>query len=138
MTPGAPPTASWAARAFRLVCPHCGLQAVSVGRKWAMTCWSWDKPVPCRACAQMVVVRAWSAMVWTLPFMVFVFGANVLFAFSSISARWVVAFGVPLALLALLGQLFGVPLSKKGHTDPDAVRRARADAAQDTESIHLL
>ena len=72
-------------------------------------------------------------MAWTLPFMVFIFGANVLFAFASISGRWVVALGVPLALLALLGQLFGVPLSKKGHTDPDAVRRALAHAEQGTE-----
>ena len=116
------------ARVFRLTCPHCGLQAVSVPRKWALTCLGWDKPVPCQACAQMVRVDGWPVVAWTAPFLLFMLGAAVLLGLRVIPAGWVYVPAMLVALLGLAGVLFAIPLSKKGHTDARLVERARAAA----------
>ena len=110
----------------RLVCPHCGLQAMSAPCKWALTAFRWEKPVNCRACGQSVEVRSFSVMRWTAPFIFFCLLASVLMAFDLIGHRLVLGLAGALALFALGGLLFGVPLHRRGRTDPQAVQRAHA------------
>lgn len=74
-------------------------------------------------------------MAWALPLVVFIFGASVMIAFASISSTWVIAPAVPLVPLALMGQLFGMPLSRHERTGSDAVWRALAQAVLCTESL---
>lgn len=117
-----PPRAS----PLRLACPHCGLRAMSAPRKWALTAFGWEKPMPCRACGQQVEVRSFSVMRWTAPFIFFCLLASVLMAFGLIQPQLVMALAGALVIVALGGLLFGVPLHKRGRTDPQAVQRAHA------------
>jgi hypothetical protein len=120
------PALPLAVRALRLRCPHCGLQALPAGRKWAL---GWDRPVACRACGLPVKVGSWHAMRATLPI---VGGPLALAVYGGVARglpRWAPYVLVLMAVAALLGYLFGVPLQRAGHTDAQAVRQARQRAA---------
>ena len=84
----------------RLVCPHCGLQAMSAPCKWALTAFRWEKPVNCRACGQSVEVRSFSVMRWTAPFIFFCLLASVLMAFGLIQPQLVMALAGALVIVA--------------------------------------
>lgn len=104
---------------------------MSCGRKWRLTLLGWDKPAPCRACDLLVLVSSWHVMVWTAPFIFFLVVVNLLFGLGVISsAKWGVGLVAPLAgglaLVGLAGLIWGTPLSKRGRTDPEAVRKALA------------
>lgn len=104
---------------------------MSCGRKWRLTLLGWDKPVPCRVCGLLVLVSSWQVTVWTAPFIFFLVVVNLLFGLSVVSpAKWGVGLVAPLAgglvLVGLAGLIWGVPLSKRGRTDPEAVRKALA------------
>ncbi|MFT4196283.1 hypothetical protein [Ottowia sp.] len=122
-----PPLSRWA-NALRLRCPHCGLQALPAWRKIAL---GWDRPVACRACGLGVEVSSFRAMLATLPI---VGGAFVLAVYGGLArglpARPAIAALVLMALVSVLAYLFGVPLQRAGHTDADAVRRARRSAME--------
>ena len=117
------PTLPLMARALRLRCPHCGLQALPAWRKCAL---GWDRPVACRACGLAVQVSSFRAMLATLPI---VGGAFALAVYGGLAgalpARPAVGMLVLMALASLLAYLFGVPLQRAGRTDAQAVRRAR-------------
>ena len=116
------------ARALRLGCPHCGLQAMSAGRKWRLTLAGWDQPVACQACGQQVQVESFSVMAWTAPFIFLCLCAAVMLTFRWVPLDWAVALLVLSALVGLAGWLCGVPLRRKGRTDEQLVQRARAAA----------
>lgn len=109
-----------------LACPHCGLQAMSLWRKWGLVAYGWNKPVNCRVCRQLVEVRSFSVMAWTLPFIFFCVLSSMLMA-----ARWM-PYMLALKVLAgwlaigLAGLVFGIHLRKRGPTDPEVVQSARA------------
>ena len=126
MTAGEP--ATLLANALRLRCPHCGLQAMSAGRKWRLTLAGWDQPVACQACGQQVQVQSFSVMAWTAPFIFLCLCAAVALAFRWMSVDWAVSLLVLSGLVALAGLLFGIPLGRKGRTDEQLVQRARAAA----------
>ena len=117
------PALSLGARALRLRCPHCGLQALSAWRKLTL---GWDQPVACRACGLAVEASSFRAMLATLP----VVGGSLVLALIGGLMR-----GLPwrstavllalLAVAAVLAYLFAVPLQRATHTDMEAVRRAR-------------
>ena len=113
------------ARAARLRCPHCGLQALSAGRKWTL---GWDRPVACRACGLAIEISSFRAVLATLPIVV---GPLALAVYGGLArglpTRPAIALLALMALASALGYLFGVPLQRAGRTDPDAVMRARQD-----------
>ena len=122
------PTLPLAARALRLRCPHCSLQALPAWRKMAL---GWDRPVACRACGLGVEVSGFRAMLATLPI---VGGAFALAVYGGLMrglpARPTVAALVLMGVISGLAYLFGVPLQRAGRTDADAVRRARRSAME--------
>ncbi|MDO5625496.1 MAG: hypothetical protein Q4G71_12510 [Pseudomonadota bacterium] len=99
---------------------------MSAWRKVALTAWGWDKPVPCRACGQKIEVRSLAVMVWTAPFILFCVLAAVAMRFQWLGYGAALWLGAGVALLGVVGVLFGVPLARRGRTDPQAVSRARA------------
>ncbi|RRD59004.1 hypothetical protein EII20_00660 [Comamonadaceae bacterium OH2545_COT-014] len=111
---------------LRLACPHCGLQAMSVWRKWGLTCFGWEKPVACHACGQSVEVNSFPVMAWTAPFILFCVLAAALMALGWRQHGLVLVLAGVLLLTGIGGLLFGIPLDKRGRTDPQAVQRARA------------
>ena len=117
-----------AARALRLRCPHCGLQALSAWRKLAL---GWDKPVPCQTCGLKVEVSSFRAMLATLPI---VGGAFVLAVVGGVMrglpAKPSLVLLALMAVASVLGYLFAVPLQRASYTDEAAVRRARAEAGE--------
>ncbi len=56
--------------------------------------------------------------------------AATLLGLGVVTAKWVVLPILGLLLLALAALLFGIPLSKVGHTDEQLVARARASASR--------
>ena len=122
----AQPALGVAARALRLRCPHCGLQALSAWRKWAL---GWDRPVACRACGLAVKVSGFHVMLATLPiaggsFLLAVYGG----VMGGLPYRLATVLLALMAVASVLGYLFAVPLLRATHTDPEAVRRARDKA----------
>lgn len=116
-------------RALRLDCPHCGLKAMSVGRKWVLTAFGWERPVACSTCGLKVQVLPFPVMLWTAPLMLACLIAAVLLPLRMMGIGVTVTVIGVLTVVAFSGLLFGIPLHKKGRTDPQAVANAHARIA---------
>lgn len=101
-----------------LICPHCGLPALSALKKLTL---GWSRQVPCQSCGLQVTVSPSPAVVSMLPCLIVIVAALM---------RWLrdpmtlALAGVGAIAINVVLYLWAVPLTKAQLTDPQAVQRA--------------